>query len=214
MNFSFLLVLCLFNLIHGRYLLVDVDDQQVRELTPPPPRIQETKPPPKPACIQPGGKCLSKTKFSISIEFSARSIKGPSECCKGYTCVSGMCLNPRINLDWETSKGLGKMTGIAKKPPGKPCQGRPTDGPCAMEVSGYKFDPDSNSCIKFVGGGCGYSNNGFGTKDDCEAKCSTSSIKNQEEAAPASRCQNYGEVCMSDSECCSQNCVDGNCGAI
>ena len=67
----------------------------------------------------------------------------------------------------------------AKKPPGKPCQGRPTDGPCTMEVSGYKFDPDSNSCIKFVGGGCGYSNNGFGTKDDCEAKCSTSSIKSK-----------------------------------
>jgi len=104
--------------------------------------------------------------------------------------------------------------GNPKKPPSKPCQGRPTAGDCKKKVLGYKFDPDSNSCIKFVGGGCGYSNNGFGTKDDCEAKCSTSSIKNQEEAAPASRCQNYGEVCMSDSECCSQNCVDGNCGAI
>ena len=108
MNFTFLLGLCLFNLIHGKYLLVDVDDQQVRELTPPPPRIQETKPPrpPKPACIQPGGKCFSETKFSISVEFSARSLKGPApECCQGYTCVSGMCLKPRINI-----AGLGKMT--------------------------------------------------------------------------------------------------------
>ena len=112
MNFSFLLVLCLFNLIHGRYLLVDVDDHQVRDHpTLPPPRIQETKAPP-PTCIHPRGKCYSKTKFSISFEFSARSVKGPAECCPGYTCVSGMCLNPRINLDWETSKGLGKMTGI------------------------------------------------------------------------------------------------------
>ena len=45
-------------------------------------------------------------------------------------------------------------------------------------------------------------------------KLSNISILDQEEAAPASHCQNYGEVCMSDSECCSQNCVDGNCGAI
>merc|ERR1719481_1004881 len=109
MNFSFLLGLCLFNLIHGRYLLVDVDDQQVREATPPPPRIQETKPPP-PTCIHHGGKCFSRTKFSISFEFSARSVKGPAECCRGYTCVSGMCLNPRIKIE-----GLGKMTGIDEK---------------------------------------------------------------------------------------------------
>ena len=40
------------------------------------------------------------------------------------------------------------------------------------------------------------------------------SILDQEEAAPESRCQTYGEVCMSDSECCSQNCDGGNCGAI
>jgi len=109
MNFSFLLGLCLFNLIHGRYLLVDVDDQQVREQTPPPPRIQETKPP-APTCIHPGGKCFSKTKFSISIEFSARSVKSSAECCQGYTCVSGMCLKPEIKIE-----GLGKSRSIAKK---------------------------------------------------------------------------------------------------
>jgi len=107
MNFSFLLVLCLFNLIHGRYLLVDVDDQQVREHpTLPPPRIQETKPP-APTCIHPGGKCFSKTKFSISIEFSARSVKSSAECCQGYTCVSGMCLKPEIKIE-----GLGKSRSI------------------------------------------------------------------------------------------------------
>ena len=27
-------------------------------------------------------------------------------------------------------------------------------------------------------------------------------------------CQRYAEVCNSNSECCSQNCVNGNCGAI
>ena len=105
MNFSLFLGLCLFNLIHGRYLLVDVDDQQA------PPRIEVPKPP-VPSCIPPKGKCFTKTKLSISFEFSARSVKRPAGCCKGYTCVSGMCLNPRINLDWETSKGLGKITGI------------------------------------------------------------------------------------------------------
>ena len=100
MNFSLLLGLCLFNLIHGKYLLVDVEDQQA------PPRIEEPKPP-APACIPPKGKCFTKTKFSISVEFSARSVKGPAECCEGYTCVGGMCLKPRINID-----GLNKTSGI------------------------------------------------------------------------------------------------------
>jgi len=100
MNFCLLLGLCLFNLIYGRYLLVDVEDQQA------PPRIEEPKSP-APACIPPKGKCFTKTKISISIEFSARSVKGPAECCEGYACVSGMCLKPRISID-----GLGKMSGI------------------------------------------------------------------------------------------------------
>ena len=100
MNFTFLLGLCLFNLIHGRFLLVDVDDQQVREQKPPAPR-----------CIPPKGKCFYKTKLSLSLEFSSRSVKDTSrilmECCEGYACVSGMCLKPRISID-----GLGKMSGI------------------------------------------------------------------------------------------------------
>ena len=49
--------------------------------------------------------------------------------------------------------------------------------PHNLKIMGYKFDPDSKSCIKFVGGGCRLSNNGFGTKEDCEAKCSTSNVK-------------------------------------
>jgi len=116
MNFGFLLGLCLFNFINAKYLLVNVDDeQQVRGPKPPAP-VLVTKPPvapkrPLPTCIQPGGKCLGKTKLSINIEFSARSVKGPAECCQGYTCVSGMCLKPRISLD-----GLGKKVDIGKDP--------------------------------------------------------------------------------------------------
>jgi len=112
MNFGFLLGLCLFNFINAKYLLVNVDDeQQVRGPKPPAP-VLVTKPPvapkrPLPTCIQPGGKCLGKTKLSINIEFSARSVKGPAECCQGYTCVSGMCMKPRISLE-----GLGKKVDI------------------------------------------------------------------------------------------------------
>jgi len=112
MNFGFLLGLCLFNFINAKYLLVNVDEeQQVRGPKPPAP-VLVTKPPvapkrPLPTCIQPGGKCLGNTKLSINIEFSARSVKGPAECCQGYTCVSGMCLKPRISLD-----GLGKKVDI------------------------------------------------------------------------------------------------------
>jgi len=96
MNFCSLLGLCLFNLIHGKYLLVNFDEQQVRE-----PKA------PAPTCIPPKGKCFTKTKLSISLDFSARNVKIPTECCQGYTCVSGMCLKPRINID-----GLEKMFGI------------------------------------------------------------------------------------------------------
>ena len=112
MNFGFLLGLCLFDFISAKYLLVNVDDeQQVRGPKPPAP-VLVTKPPvapkrPLPTCIQPGGKCLGKTKLSIKIEFSARSVKDPAECCQGYTCVSGMCMKPRISLE-----GLGKKVDI------------------------------------------------------------------------------------------------------
>ena len=112
MNFGFLLGLCLFSFINAKYLLVNVEDeQQVRGPKPPAP-VLVTKPPvapkrPLPTCIQPGGKCLGNTKLSINFEFSARSVKGPAECCQGYTCVSGMCLKPRISLD-----GLGKKVDI------------------------------------------------------------------------------------------------------
>ena len=99
MNFSLLLGLCLFNLIHGKYLLVDVEDQQA------PPRIEEPKPP-VPSCIPPKGECFTKTKLSFSLEFSARNLKSPKSCCRGYTCVSRMCLKPQINID-----GLGKKLG-------------------------------------------------------------------------------------------------------
>jgi len=115
MNFGFLLGLCLFSFINAKYLLVNVEDeQQVRGPKPPAP-VLVTKPPvapkrPLPTCIQPGGKCLGKTKLTLTFEFSARSVKDPAECCQGYTCVSGMCLKPRISLD-----GLGKMSGIDQK---------------------------------------------------------------------------------------------------
>jgi len=116
MNFGFLLGLCLFSFINAKYLLVNVDDeQQVRGPKPPAP-VLVTKPPvapkrPLPTCIQPGGKCLGKTKLTLTFEFSARSVKDPAECCQGYTCVSGMCLKPRISLD-----GLGKKVDIGNDP--------------------------------------------------------------------------------------------------
>ena len=54
-------------------------------------------------------------------------------------------------------------------------------------------------------------------------KLSIISILDEKKAAPepqtekAARdlpCQPYGDVCYGDWECCSQNCDDGNCGAI
>jgi len=97
MNFCVLLGLCLLNFIHGKYLLVNTDDQQVRE-----PKS------PAPTCIPPKGKCFTKTKLSFRIEFSARSVKGPAECCQGYACVNGMCMKPQINID-GSEKILGTV---------------------------------------------------------------------------------------------------------
>ena len=60
--------------------------------------------------------------------------------------------------------------------PDQPCQGPPSKGYCKKGVWGFTFDPDSKSCKKF-NGRCRMTNNGFRTKEDCEAKCSTTNIK-------------------------------------
>merc|ERR1712212_65054 len=94
--------------------------------------------------------------------------------CSLAVAVNELEVAPQINLiAGEVKKQLDK----AKKAPGQPCQGRPTVGFCKMKIMGYTFDPDLNSCKKFVGGGCETSNNTFGTKEDCEAKCSTPNVE-------------------------------------
>ena len=73
MNFSFLVGLCLINLIYGRYPLVDVDDQQVGCSWCTPPRSQEPKPL-APVCIPLKGLC---------------DLDYPGRCCEGLTCLTG-----------------------------------------------------------------------------------------------------------------------------
>jgi len=200
MNFSFLLGLCLFDIINAKYLLVNVDEeQQVRGPKPPAPLLV-TKPPvppkrPLPTCIQPGGKCFGKTKLSISIEFSARSVKGPAECCQGYTCVSGMCLKPQITID-----GLGKMSGIENKDPA--CKDEEW---CNRDISlNCNSEKVRLQCPKACGG-CDFTN--FDQKK-------AASEPQEEKAARDFLCQEYGEVCMGDWECCSQMCEDDTCVGI
>ena len=65
----------------------------------------------------------------------------------------------------------------AKKTPDQPCQGPPTKGYCKKGIWGFTFDSDSNSCKKFMKGGCSMTSNGFRKKEDCDAKCSTSIVK-------------------------------------
>ena len=118
MIFKFLLGLCLVNLIKGEYLLVDIEDHENSVVDPSENRPrswgewdvewlewkqQQDLPKPIPPsqkrrrCIPSGGKCFTKSKFSISVEFSFRSSR-KRLCCEGYTCVSGVCMKPRINI--------------------------------------------------------------------------------------------------------------------
>ena len=131
MNFSLLFGLCVINLIHGKYLLVGVDDTQNNPIEPkgnrckyPPciwwpkwhPQIESNEhlciyPPCRPSaprgCIPHGGKCSGKTMFSINIEFSARNSESGPQCCSGSTCVNGLCIQPKINFN-GSSKVLRK----------------------------------------------------------------------------------------------------------
>ncbi|EDV57661.1 male accessory gland serine protease inhibitor [Drosophila erecta] len=42
---------------------------------------------------------------------------------------------------------------------------------CAAFMPSFSYYPESNSCEKFIYGGCGGNENRFGTKESCEEKC-------------------------------------------
>ena len=96
MNFSILLGLCLFDLIHGRYFLIKVNDQQVHEPKPPASN-----------CIPPNGECSIRRSTLLSSSFLLEVSRILKQCCHGYTCVWGTCLKLQINID-----GSGKMSDI------------------------------------------------------------------------------------------------------
>ena len=153
MKFTLLFGLCLINLIHGKYLLVDVDDTQNNPIEPngnrcihPPcddtqnsqitPNENRCIHPPcddtensqiqpnenrcfnypwcqggkRRGCIPHGGKCSGKTMFSINIEFSARNSESGPQCCAGSSCVKGLCIQRKMNIN-----GAGKVLRKGKK---------------------------------------------------------------------------------------------------
>ena len=109
MNFKFFCGLFCINLIHGKYLLVDVDDQQDTVIKPNGKRCMpycKISPPVKaPACIPKGSKC-SENLFPINIEFSARNSKQARQCCQGLRCIMGWCLGSAPG--WGQIHGEGK----------------------------------------------------------------------------------------------------------
>ncbi|EDV57658.1 hemolymph trypsin inhibitor B [Drosophila erecta] len=42
---------------------------------------------------------------------------------------------------------------------------------CLASMLRFSYYPESNSCEKFIYGGCGGNENRFGTKESCEQKC-------------------------------------------
>ena len=62
---------------------------------------------------------------------------------------------------------------IEREKLGPRCKGPPTHGKCIPKpYHGFTFDPVSKTCKKVMLGGCGRTNNGFLTQEECEAKCS------------------------------------------
>ena len=61
---------------------------------------------------------------------------------------------------------------LLKEIPGVQCEGRPTEGPCLMKITGITFDPVSKTCKSYDDGGCGVTKNSFRDIEECEAKCS------------------------------------------
>eukprot|EP00099_Drosophila_melanogaster_P011280 NP_001285594.1 immune induced molecule 33, isoform B [Drosophila melanogaster] len=42
---------------------------------------------------------------------------------------------------------------------------------CAAFIPSFSYHPETNSCEKFIYGGCGGNENRFGTQELCEQKC-------------------------------------------
>ncbi|XP_046373055.1 actinia tenebrosa protease inhibitors-like [Haliotis rufescens] len=51
------------------------------------------------------------------------------------------------------------------------CNLRPETGPCRARVRRFAFDPATQSCRKFIYGGCGGNPNNFKTINACRRKC-------------------------------------------
>ena len=55
------------------------------------------------------------------------------------------------------------------------CRGHGSFGFCNMGISGYTYDIRTLKCKKFDGD-CRYTNNGFRTLEECEAKCRSKDV--------------------------------------
>lgn len=58
---------------------------------------------------------------------------------------------------------------------GQPCPGPPDKGPCNRQIYKWAYDPDKDTCMMFVWGGCaGNDKNRFDTEFQCLQRCSPS----------------------------------------
>ena len=58
---------------------------------------------------------------------------------------------------------------VASRPP--LCKLKPESGPCKAAFPAFYFDSSTNTCNKFIYGGCGGNGNKFSSISECEKEC-------------------------------------------
>merc|ERR1712126_424209 len=121
--------------------------------------------------------------------------------------LSILLLTAMVAIEKEQCSGryllvdIDDAEGKEREKPGPRCKGPPTHGKCIPKpYHGFTFDPVSKTCKKVMLGGCGRTNNGFLTQEECEAKCKP-------------KLRGEWNTCEKDDDCAwGDECCDGWCG--
>ncbi|XP_055944337.1 carboxypeptidase inhibitor SmCI-like [Argiope bruennichi] len=82
-------------------------------------------------------------------------------------------------------------------------------GPCFGYFPRYYYDPKTNTCKKFIYGGCGGNRNNFWTQEECQDKCRVICEENAQYESCGTLCPLTCENYENPPQACAAVCVQG-----
>ncbi|XP_037082324.1 tissue factor pathway inhibitor-like [Pollicipes pollicipes] len=89
------------------------------------------------------------------------------------------------------------------------CTSAPDGGLCMAYMERYAYHPDTDSCQKFVYGGCGGNGNRYNTREECETRCAQTTTGDEE--GVASELQEGRDY---DTRACGVSECPADCGLV